>query len=224
MSVSRILLAFAIVIGSFFVGGSIVNEYVKTRKVLIVKGVSEKEILAEKGEITINIEVKKESLDEAKQLFFQNIEAVKAFLISKGIQETEITLFGNTLREDFVGDQENKNLRSSYVFSCSIKVISDKVDQIEQLAQSFEELTKNGVFISSTYGPNYSMKGVQQFRTDMITDAAKNGRAIAQQMAKDMGFRVGKVKSANQGSIQIESNAAKKIKYKLVSHFTFFIR
>jgi len=40
-------------------------------------------------------------------------------------------------------------------------------------------------------------------RPQLLADATKNARAIAQQFAADSGATVGKIHSANQGSIQI---------------------
>ena len=40
-------------------------------------------------------------------------------------------------------------------------------------------------------------------RPQLLADATKNARTTAQQFASDSGARVGKIRSANQGAIQI---------------------
>ena len=69
------------------------------------------------------------------------------------------------------------------------------------------ELAKAGVFIQSDENqranPNYLCTKFNELRPELIAEATRNARAVAGQFAGETGSRVGAIRSANQGVIQI---------------------
>jgi hypothetical protein len=51
--------------------------------------------------------------------------------------------------------------------------------------------------------PRYVITTFNALRPQLLADATKNARLTAQQFASDSGATVGKIRSANQGAIQI---------------------
>ena len=51
--------------------------------------------------------------------------------------------------------------------------------------------------------PRYVFSKFNELRPQLLAEATKNARTIAQQFAADSGASVGKIYSANQGAIQI---------------------
>ena len=51
--------------------------------------------------------------------------------------------------------------------------------------------------------PRYVVSKFNELRPQLLAEATKNARATAQQFAADAGARIGKIRSANQGMIQI---------------------
>jgi len=71
-----------------------------------------------------------------------------------------------------------------------------------------EELLKAGVLLDGeseggTANPRYVVTTFNALRPQLLADATKNARATAQQFASDSGTKVGRIRSANQGNIQI---------------------
>ena len=80
------------------------------------------------------------------------------------------------------------------------------IAQVQKSLGSTEELLKAGVVLDgegSAANPRYLVSKFNQLRPQLLAEATKNARAIAQQFAADSGAEVGKIHSANQGMIQI---------------------
>ena len=80
------------------------------------------------------------------------------------------------------------------------------IDQIQKSLGSTEELLKAGVVLDgegNAANPRYVVSKFNDLRPQLLAEATKNARAIAQQFAADSGASVGKIHSANQGMIQI---------------------
>jgi hypothetical protein len=65
-----------------------------------------------------------------------------------------------------------------------------------------EELLKSGVLLNES-NPQYIFTTFNSLRPQLLAEATKNARLTAQQFASDSGAKVGKIRSANQGAIQI---------------------
>ena len=71
-----------------------------------------------------------------------------------------------------------------------------------------EELLKSGVVLggkqdAGAANPRYVVTAFNNLRAQLLADATKNARVTAQQFVSDSGAQVGKIRSANQGAIQI---------------------
>jgi len=87
-------------------------------------------------------------------------------------------------------------------------VKTSKVDLVRTAIGAADELLKAGVVLDGGEGPGganprYVVTGFNDLRPQLLADATKNARAMAQQFAADSGARVGGIRSANQGQIQI---------------------
>ncbi len=72
------------------------------------------------------------------------------------------------------------------------------------------ELVKAGVTLGDPSGgntavPQYLFTKLNSVKPELIAEATKNARASAEQFAKDSGQEVGQIRTANQGTIQIDA-------------------
>ncbi len=81
------------------------------------------------------------------------------------------------------------------------------VDRVRTALGSTDELLASGVLLDGGEGgpanPRYVVSQFNDLRPQLLAEATKNARAMAQQFAADSGARVGTIRSANQGMIQI---------------------
>ncbi len=70
-----------------------------------------------------------------------------------------------------------------------------------------EKLLKAGVLLDGQMdgiaNPRYTITVFNELRPQLLAEATKNARLTAQQFASDSGAKIGKIRSANQGTIQI---------------------
>ena len=70
-------------------------------------------------------------------------------------------------------------------------------------------------------------KGLNDIKPQMIEEATQNAREAAQQFAEDSGSRLGKIKTASQGTFTIEdrdSNTPYIKKVRVVSSVTYYLK
>lgn len=85
---------------------------------------------------------------------------------------------------------------------------TENIELVQKSLGSTEELLKAGVILDgeregNAANPRYVVAKFNELCPKLLADATKNARTIAQQFANDSGTTVGKIHSANQGSIQI---------------------
>ena len=85
-------------------------------------------------------------------------------------------------------------------------VKSKNVDQVATALGHLDELQAQGILLDSDGGanPSYALTNFNdQLRPLLLDQATANAKVTADQMAKKLGVKVGKLRSANQGVIQI---------------------
>ena len=73
----------------------------------------------------------------------------------------------------------------------------------------------------------FKYEGLNDIKPEMIEEATMNAREAAQKFAKDSDSRLGKIKTANQGTFTIEnrdSNTPYIKKVRVVTSVTYYLR
>jgi hypothetical protein len=178
-------------------------------RVVVVKGLVEREVKADQAVWTLGLRRASESLPDAHARISADRDAVLAFLRAKGFGEAEIerqpTRTVDKLAREYGQPQPTDRLR--YVVTSSVIVRTPKVDLVRSALGSTEELLKSGVVLDGeregAANPRYVVSRFNDLRPQLLAEATRNARATAQQFAADSGAQVGVIRSANQGSIQI---------------------
>jgi hypothetical protein len=151
-----------------------------------------------------------EELRDAHAKINSDREAGIAFLKNYGFKDEEIgrqpTRTIDKLAREFGQAQGTDRLR--YVVTSSLLVTTTNVDLVTRALGATEELLKSGVLLDGqreegTANPRYVITKFNALRPQLLAEATKNARATAQQFASDSGAKVGRIRSANQGTIQI---------------------
>ena len=201
-----LLLALAIFLGSVQIGNAIKTFSEKDRCVN-VKGLAEKEVLANKVTWPLMYKSIGNDLtglyDEIKKT---NSEIV-SFLKEKGISDEEIIVNASEII-DLKAERYGNNDYVPYRYNVTtvITVTSDKVELVRNLIKEQGELLKRGIAITSgdyRYQVQYDFTDLNSIKPGMIEEATKNARLAAEKFAKDSDSRLGKIRSANQGQFSI---------------------
>jgi hypothetical protein len=193
----------------YFVGKGAARFRSESRTVT-VKGLVEREVKANQAIWTLGLRRASDDIRDAQAKISADRDAVMAFLAKQGFKEPEIarepTRTIDKLAREFGQSQGTERLR--YIVTTSVVVKTSNVDLVRSALGATDELLKTGIVLDGERGgnvanPRYVVSNFNELRPQLLADATKNARATAQQFAADSGAQIGKIRSANQGMIQI---------------------
>ncbi len=196
-------------IGGWFVGRG-ATRFRSDARVVTVKGLVEREVKADQAVWTLGLRRASETLQDAHTRISADRDAAVAFLRKQGFADGEIerqpTRTVDKLAREYGQPQATDRFR--YVVTTSVVVRTTNVDLVRSALGATEELLKAGVVLDGereggAANPRYVVSKFNDLRPQLLADATRNARATGQQFAADSGARVGGIRSANQGSIQI---------------------
>ncbi len=147
-----------------------------------------------------------------------DLERVKTYLTGKGVKESEIvqsaisttTLYekrrdssGSYADSEAVGENTATFQRiEGYQLAGEIEVRSGNVGLVDSLSRQASELISSGVALESK-PPQYLYTKLSDLKVTMLAEAARDAKVRAEQIAASSGCRVGEVRFAKMGVLQI---------------------
>ncbi len=133
--------------------------------------------------------------------------ALKSYLVSKGIKEAEIVFSSVSISKDFENSyDQNYNVRSQvftgYTLTQNVQIESKEVEKIENISRQVTELINSGVELYSN-PPEYYYTKLAELKLKMIAEATKDAKSRAEQIAENAGAKLGDLKKSDMGVFQI---------------------
>ncbi|HEX8289684.1 MAG TPA: SIMPL domain-containing protein [Pyrinomonadaceae bacterium] len=198
-----VALALGLVCSSFVLGWF----YTKTKKgdeAVTVTGSARKRIKSDLVVWSAGITYQAPQLADAYRSLSESIPRVRQYLISKGIAENQITISSistTTLRKQDENGGETAEI-TGYSLRQQVEVRSNEVDKISQIAREATELINQGILIESN-SPQYYYTQLGDLKIEMLGEAAKDAKTRAEKIAESTGNKIGSVRSARMGVMQI---------------------
>ncbi|MDR0427408.1 MAG: SIMPL domain-containing protein [Dysgonamonadaceae bacterium] len=203
----------------------------ESQRIISVKGLSEKEVSANKVVWPIVFKDAQNNLIYLYNNIERNNEKVVNFLKENGITDDEITVSPPDILDYQTERYSDLQSRYRYNGTSVITVTSDKVDQVRELILQITVLIKDGVALSgnrSYENPiKYEFTQLNLIKPEMIEEATKNARISAEKFAKDSESSLGKIKSATQGQMSIfnsDENSPHIKTVRVVTTITYFLK
>ncbi len=200
---SGVALAIGLVIASVIGGWS----FVKARRgdqSITVTGSARKRIRSDLVIWRAGVSFQAPALADAYRSLSESVPRVKAYLISKGIAENQITISSissQTLHAR--SDQgEDTGQITGYSLRQQLEVRSTDVDKISKIAREATELINQGILIESN-APEYLYTKLGEEKITMLAEAAKDAKVRAERIAESTGSSIGSVRTARMGELQI---------------------
>jgi hypothetical protein len=143
-------------------------------------------------------------LSEAYRSLSEAVPRVKAYLVSKGIAENQITvssISSQTLHSRTSEGEETSDI-TGYSLRQELSVCSEDVEKIGQIARQATELINQGILIESM-APEYLVTKLGEIKIEMLAEASQDAKKRAEQIAKSTGSSIGSVRTARMGVLQI---------------------
>lgn len=233
MDKGKLFSGLAIMVGLVVLGLMIpraVSVYRSYDRTVDVKGLCEREVKADRVIWPITYKV---MADDIRSIYSQldgSVATIKDFLLSGGISEDEISVSVPSVSDKFANEYGENQRTFRYIAKNVVTVCTDKVDLVLALMSRQSELLKEGIVTESNDWENrveFSYEGLNDIKPEMIEIATMNAREAAQKFAKDSGSRLGKIKTANQGTFSIvdrDSNTPYIKKIRIVTYVTYYLK
>lgn len=206
-ALSIALLAVGVALAGWFVG----NGFVKGRtadRYVSVKGVSERDVVADIALWPIRFTSSDNALAEAQRKFDASRAAILAFLEKNGIPADHTELQSFEVVDAMADRYRSESAASRFIVSGTVMVRVDDPALVQRASQNVGELAQTGVVIASGSqygggGPTYLFTKLNDSKPEMIAEATASAREAAEQFAKDSGSHLGPIRQASQGVFQI---------------------
>jgi uncharacterized protein len=178
----------------------------ETERTVTVKGLSEREYPADIVLWPIQFSVVDNDLSALYRRQQHHAEQIRAFLLLHGIEPGEITLSPPAVIDKQVQQYGDGNYSQRFSATQTVTVYSDRVDQVRPVMQNLAELGQNGIALTGDqYGNSteYLFNRLNEVKPDMVEEATREARSVAEKFAADSNSRLGKIRSAQQGQFSI---------------------
>ena len=178
-------------------------------RTVIVKGLSEREVPADIAIWPLTFQEGSNDLNELFATLQRKNSLIVQFLTAHGIAHETITVGPPTVTDRYAqawGDTRNVVYR--YAASSTITVYSSDVDSVRKALSDVIALGKQSVALSGEGYQNqtqFEFSGLAKLKPEMIEEATKNARAVAEKFAADSQSALGRIRSASQGQFTIEN-------------------
>ena len=177
------------------------------QRVVTVRGLSEREVLANKVTWPIVSKAVGNDLTSLYNQVAHTDSAIVTFLKSNGISEKEYQVNAPKVQDMQADNYGNSQIPYRYNVTTVVGVTSSQVDKVNQLMNKVSDLMAQGIAIVAgdyNYQTLYEFTELNKIKPDMVADATKNAREAAEKFADDSKSKLGKIKSASQGQFSIE--------------------
>ena len=205
-TISFIVLSVALVVAGFLIG----DMHRKAKafdKAVTVKGLSEREVDADLAVWPMQISIVGNDLNGIKVSLEDQKKEVQSFFDQLGFTEEEVDMGVTTIldRKSSTYDR-NDYAEYRYVANSDITVRTEDLEKIKRAQNKSLDLIAKGILLNSknTWRPiSYTFSGLNDIKPEMIEEATKKAREVAEKFAKDSDSEVGGIKKANQGLFTI---------------------
>jgi uncharacterized protein len=129
-----------------------------------------------------------------------------AFLKKEGVLDGEMIVSSITPKKHFLKDEKGNNSDkvSSFELTQTVEISSRKVKHVADVARRITALIKDGVMLESE-SPSFLYTKMSDLKIEMLAEATRDARIRAQQIASNSGARLGAVREARMGVMQINA-------------------
>lgn len=223
----------AIMVGLIVLGAMMplaVKQFRSFDRTVNVKGLCEREVKADKAIWPIVYKVMSNDIQEVNESIARNNSLIVDFLKKGGLDASEITVSVPKISDKYSTEYGSNDRAYRYIATNVITVCTEDVDAVLELRARQSELIRNGIIIEVESWENpleFRFEGLNSLKPEMVEEATKNAREVAQKFAFDSGSRLGKIKNASQGTFTIEnrdSNTPHIKKVRVVTSVTYYLK
>lgn len=202
------LVILGFILGGSFLVASLVGAFTVFRlrslnDVVSVTGSAKMEVTADQGKWVSQISrsVRQSNLKSGYEQIAKDLVVVQDFLKQNGVDQSKVTVAPVFMMEIY---NQNVDAEKQYTLTQNIEVQSEDVQKLQNLSQRGGELISRGL-IYSTNSLEFYYSKLPEARIALLSQAIDDAKARAGELAKNSGKKVGSLKSATSGVVQVQS-------------------
>lgn len=182
-------------------------QYKQMDRSVTVKGLSEKELMADVVIWPITYSFADNDLNALYVTLESNNQLIREFLTSRNIPSEAISFAPPAITDKSALDYGSGNDSAfRFVGRQTVTVYSEQIETVRQAMTQLSELGKKGIVIrGDDYDSRteYLFTQLNEVKPAMIEEATQNAREVAMKFAADSNSQLGKIKTARQGQFSI---------------------
>lgn len=224
---ASIILSAGIVVASLFIGEA-AKDMKSNERYVTVKGLAEREVKANKVIWPIAFNDVSNDLNSLNESIESKNKTIVDYLKKNGVKDSEISVASPSVFDRMAQSYVSENVKVRYQISEVITVTSSDVDKIMKLMSKQSEMLRLGIAVGTNYENRvqYLYTSLNELKPEMIEEATKNARQVADKFAEDAECNLGSIKYANQGQFSIteDMNTPHIKKIRVVTTVDYFLK
>ena len=181
------------------------KEYERT---VTVKGLSERKFEADIVIWPIQFTEASNKLGDLYTSIDESTKNIQLFLGKNGISKKDISITSPSITDKSVQQYGNQKAEFRYTAMQTVTVYSKDIQSVRNVMSSLSSLGKQGiVFTAANYRSQteYLFTRLNSVKPEMIEEATRKAREVAEKFASDSKSTLGKIKKASQGQFSISA-------------------
>jgi uncharacterized protein len=203
--VPAFVFSIAIIISAWLFSHSWKNTH-HVNDVITVKGMAKKDFTSDLIIWEASFVRKSTTMQTAYSSIKEDAEAVKKYLVGKGVAEKNITFSAINIQRQYDEKRDKEgNLNrifSGYELTQTVSVESNEVEKVEVISREITELINMGIELYSQQ-PRYYNTRLAELKLEMLAEATKDAKARAEKISENAGNHLGRLRKADMGVFQI---------------------
>jgi len=221
---SAVALSLAIVLASLIASSAYLKEK-RLDQTIKITGSAKRRIKSDLMIWRTSVSVEAATLADAYSRLTRDVDKTKAFLVAQGFPGNQIvvsavttTPIRSSLRgspglqagPEGAGPAPFNGRITSYTLTQSLQLRSSEIDKLTEVSRKVTQLINQGILLESNE-PEYLYTKLAELKVAMLADAAHDARERAAQIASSAGGKVGEMRSAEMGVMQVNAADANEI-------------
>lgn len=199
-----LILALGLVVAASVIGDAVRDSRMADRFVE-VKGLAEREVMADLAIWPVSYMVSANTLEELSSELDRNDQAVLAYLASHGFEGSEISRTPPRINDQWSQAYGSQRPDTRFTAERTLTLRTTRVAEARAALEEATQLLESGVVLAPSWGSTvqFLFTGLEALKPEMIAQATADARRAATQFAEDSGSDVGNIRTARQGFFSI---------------------
>jgi hypothetical protein len=221
---SALALSLAIVLASLIASSAFLKAK-RLDQTIKVTGSAKRRIKSDLMVWRTSVSAEAATLADAYSRLSRDVEKTRSFLVAQGFPQKQIVISAvatTPIRSSSRGAQKMQNAPedgapasfntriTGYTLTQSLEIRSAEIDKLTEVSRKVTQLINQGILLESNE-PEYLYTKLAELKVVMLADAARDGRERAAQIASSAGGKVGEMRSAEMGVLQVNAADANEI-------------